>query len=77
VRVHGGLGFGGIPNQTLGLREGNVGGSGAVSLVIGDDFDTIILPDADARVGGAEIDSDRFSGYSSHDCAVVVVVVLE
>mmetsp|Transcript_20512 Transcript_20512/g.32267 ORF Transcript_20512/g.32267 Transcript_20512/m.32267 type:complete len:93 (+) Transcript_20512:1728-2006(+) len=67
VRVHGGLGLGGISDEAFGLREGDIRRGGAVSLVVGDDFDTIILPDAYAGVGGAEIDSDGFSGDGCHD----------
>ena len=59
--VHGRLGLGGISNETLGLSEGNVGRSGAVTLVISDDFDTVVLPDTHARVGGTEIDTDGFT----------------
>mmetsp|Transcript_20197 Transcript_20197/g.58557 ORF Transcript_20197/g.58557 Transcript_20197/m.58557 type:complete len:686 (-) Transcript_20197:20-2077(-) len=65
--VHGSLGLGGISNQTLSFGKGNVGRSGTVTLVIGNNFDTIILPDTYTRVGGSEIDTDRFSSDSTHD----------
>jgi hypothetical protein len=34
---------------------------GAVSLIIADDLNTIILPDSNARVGCAEVDTDAWS----------------
>merc|ERR1719502_203618 len=64
--VHGDLVLGGISNETLGLIEGNVRGGGAVSLVVGNDLDTVVLPDSDAGVGGAEVNSDGFSGNLRH-----------
>mmetsp|Transcript_34381 Transcript_34381/g.60428 ORF Transcript_34381/g.60428 Transcript_34381/m.60428 type:complete len:261 (-) Transcript_34381:53-835(-) len=70
--VHGGLGLGGVADETLGLREGDIGWRGAVTLVVRDDFHAVILPDADATVGGTEVDADRFSSDSCHDCFVVV-----
>ena len=47
VRVHGNLVLCGIANETLALREGDVGRGRAVTLVIGNDLNTIILPDTD------------------------------
>ena len=74
--VHGDLVLCGVTNQTLIVGEGDIGWGGSVTLVVGDDFDTIVLPDTDAtekkyemehmeqtgnlRVGGAEIDTDGF-----------------
>ena len=46
--VHGHLILCGITNQPLIVGEGDVGWCCAVTLVIGDDFYTIILPDTDA-----------------------------
>ena len=48
VRVHGDLVLRGITNETLSLRERDVGGGSPVTLIVGDDLDTIVLPDADA-----------------------------
>ena len=47
-RVHGNLIFGGIANQTFGIREGDVRRSCAITLIVGDDLDTIVLPDTNA-----------------------------
>ena len=57
-RVLGGLIFGGISNESFSISEGNVGWSGSVALIVGDDFDSFILPDTDTWVGGTEIDTD-------------------
>ena len=57
VRVHGDLVLGGISDEALVVGETDVGGGGAVSLVVGDDLNAVVLPDTDARVGGSEIDS--------------------
>jgi hypothetical protein len=36
-------------------------------LIVGDDFNTVMLPHTDTRVGGSEIDSDRWSlSFSGH-----------
>jgi len=64
VGVHGSLGLGGISNKTFSLGESNIRRGGTVTLVVGNDFDTVILPDSDTGVGGSKIDSDGFSGYS-------------
>jgi hypothetical protein len=58
--VHGHLILGGIADQTLVIRERDVGWRCAVALVIGDNFDTIVLPDTDTRIGCTEIDTDSF-----------------
>jgi hypothetical protein len=64
VCVHGGLGLGSISDKTFSLGESNIRRGGTVTLVVGNDFDTVILPNSYTRVGGSEIDSDGFSGYS-------------
>ncbi len=60
-RVHGRLGLGGVTDETLGFGEGDVGGSGAVALIVRDDFDAVVLPNANAAVGRAKVDADGFS----------------
>ena len=48
VGVHGDLVLCGITDETLSLRERDIGGSRPVTLVVGDDLNTIVLPDTDA-----------------------------
>jgi len=40
--------LGGIANQALALRERDIRWSGAVTLVVRDDFNAIVLPNTDA-----------------------------
>jgi hypothetical protein len=47
-RVHCDLVFSSITDQALGIGEGDVGGGCAVPLIIGDNLNTIVLPDTDA-----------------------------
>mmetsp|Transcript_17982 Transcript_17982/g.29773 ORF Transcript_17982/g.29773 Transcript_17982/m.29773 type:complete len:261 (-) Transcript_17982:24-806(-) len=57
-----GLVLGSITNETITrVHKGNVGRSNTVTLVVGNDFDTTVLEDTDARVGGSKIDSDDCS----------------
>ena len=59
VGVDGGLILGGIADETVAiLHEGNVRGSDAVTLIVGNDFDAAILEDTDARVRRAEINTN-------------------
>ncbi|VEU37454.1 unnamed protein product [Pseudo-nitzschia multistriata] len=67
IGIHGGLRLGSISNKTLGLSEGNIRRGSTVTLVVGNDFDTVILPNTDTRVGGSKINSDGFSGDSCCD----------
>jgi len=57
VGVHGDLVLGGITNESLRVVEGNVRRGGSVTLVVGNDFDSVVLPDSDTGVGGTEINS--------------------
>ena len=59
--VHGDLVLGGIANEALGVGESHIRRRSSVSLVVGDNFHAVVLPNSDARVGCAEIDSDRWS----------------
>jgi len=58
VRVHGDLVLGSITDETLGVGEGNERGGGSVTLVVGNNFDTVITEDTHAGVGGSQIDTD-------------------
>jgi len=61
--------LGGITDQPLTISECNVRWRGAVALIIGNDFNTIVLPNSDARVGRPEIDSDRRTfSLPGHGC---------
>ena len=51
--------LGGGADKALVLVEGDVRGQGAAAIVRGDDLDGVVLPDAEARVLGAEIDADN------------------
>ena len=68
--VHGDLVLGSITDEELGVGEGGVGRGGAVALVAGDDLDAVVLPDAETRVGGAEVDPDnsRVLALAGHPC---------
>ena len=61
-RVHGHLVLRGIANQSFGIGETNIGRGGSVALVVGDDFDFAVLEHTDARIGGAQINTDSWSG---------------
>mmetsp|Transcript_61485 Transcript_61485/g.70505 ORF Transcript_61485/g.70505 Transcript_61485/m.70505 type:complete len:335 (-) Transcript_61485:480-1484(-) len=56
--VSGNLILGGVTNKTLGFGESNIRGSGSVSLIVGNDFNLIVLHHSDARVGCSQIDSN-------------------
>jgi len=60
--ILGNLVLGGVADESFVVGESDIGGSGSVALIVGDDLDSIILPDTDAGVGGAEVDSDGFLG---------------
>jgi len=60
--------FGGIPDQTFGVGESHVGWGSTVTLIIRDDFDGIVLPDANAGIGGTKIDTDSGDFSSRHGC---------
>jgi hypothetical protein len=70
VRIEGRLVFGSISNETLSVGEGDVGRSCSVSLIVGDDFDTIVLPDTDAGVGCSEIDTNCLGHF---DCSWILM----
>jgi hypothetical protein len=53
VRVHGDLVLSGITDKSLRVVESDVGRGGSVSLVVGDDLNSLVEPDTDTRVGGS------------------------
>jgi hypothetical protein len=59
VRIHCSLVLCCISDQSLGFCECNPGWGGAVPLIIGDDLYTIVLPESDTGICGAEVDADR------------------
>jgi hypothetical protein len=60
--VHGDLVLGGITDKTLSVIESDVRRGGTLTLVVGNDLHTIVLPHTNARVRGTKIDTDlRFS----------------
>jgi len=65
--VHGDLVLSRITDETLGISEADVRRRRSVPLVVGDDFNSVMLPHTDTRVGGSEIDSDsRTLSFSGH-----------
>lgn len=66
-RVHSDLVLGGISDQPLSICESDIGRSSPVTLIVSYDFNTIMLPNADAGVRRSEIDSDRRTfTFTSH-----------
>lgn len=55
VRVHGDLVLGRITDQTLGVGEGNERGSGAVTLVVGDNLNAVITVDTRGTVSKSSL----------------------
>lgn len=50
-----------VTNKPLCVSEGNIAGSGPVTLVIGNDFHLAMLEDTHAGISGAKINSNRWS----------------
>ena len=60
IWVFGCLIFGSISDESFSLGEGHIWRSGPVTLVVGYNLDSVILPDSYTGVGGTEIDSNSF-----------------
>lgn len=56
--VSGDLVLGSITDKSFAFSETDVRRGGSVTLIVGDDFDSVVHPDTDTRVGGTEIDTD-------------------
>lgn len=46
--------------EALVVGERDIGGPGVVALAVGNDLDTVVLPETDAKVGGARVGIDSF-----------------
>ena len=65
--VHGDLVLSSVPDQTLRVGERHIRRRRPVPLVIGDNLDSVMLPDSDAGVRRPQIDTDRWSlSFSGH-----------
>jgi hypothetical protein len=62
--IFSGLIFGRITDESLSFGEGDIRWSGSVTLIIGDDLNSVILPDSNTGVSGSEIDSDGFGSVA-------------
>ena len=45
------MALGCVTNEALLVGEGNVGGRSAVTMVVGDDLNTTVLPNCDTAIG--------------------------
>jgi len=57
-RVSCNLGFGSISDETFVFSECDVRGGGVETLIVSDNLNLFVLPDTNAGVGGAEINSN-------------------
>ena len=67
VGVHRDLVLRGIADQPLGVGEGDVGWSCAVTLVVGDDLNTIVLPDTDTAKFTMSTTSSAHSALKTYE----------
>ena len=64
IGVYGDLILGGITNQTLGISESDIRGGGTVTLVVGNDLHSSILPVPNTRVGGTQINTNDWAFFN-------------
>ena len=70
-RIHGHLVLSGITDEPLSVGEGDIGRSGSIALIVGDDLHTIMLPNPHTGIGGPEIDSNCWAIFTgSHGSSV-------
>ena len=67
VGVHRDLVLGGISDQTLVVGEGDIRRGGSVTLVVGNDFNTVVLPDTDATEGTDQVGAPRKRRGATHE----------
>jgi hypothetical protein len=61
--VSGNLIFSGISDQSFVISEGDIRWGCVISLIIWDNFNSIVFPDTDTRVGCSEINTNSWSSY--------------
>jgi hypothetical protein len=68
--VHGRDVLGRVTDEPLLLGERDIRGGGSVTLVVGDDLDSVVLPYTDTRVGWYPSRYLLFSGEEMENCAM-------
>lgn len=66
-RIHSDLVLGSVADESFGISESNIRRRRSISLIIGNNLNTIMLPNSNTRVSGTEIDTDgRTLSLSRH-----------